>query len=167
MAKRSLLTSVVIVLLTAGSAWGNPIVRRHTFGFVDPPALAILVVEALLAAILLYRLGFRPLRVFFAWLAITLITFMLFVKFLIITEDYSFIARGVIGEIWIVILEGLALYILCFSPFFYRCRSDSLEAGQALRVSAIANLASLGMGFLVVAFYAWFLVLILGVGSAT
>ena len=145
--KRTILISIAIILSATTSAWANPVV------YGPPPYITeslILVSESLLLAIILHRLGFKPLRIFFLWLPITWITFILIVKFIAFIKNVPLILTVVTGELCVIFLEALALYLISLSSFFYRSRSSPLESLQAIKLSTIVNLASLLMGFLLI-----------------
>lgn len=143
--KKTILISTAIILSASTSARANPV----TYG--PPPYITeslILGLESILVAIILHRLGFKPLWIFFFWLPITWVTFILLVKFIAIIKNAPFVLTVVTGELCVILLEALALYLISLSPFFYRSRSSPLECLQALKLSTIVNLASLSMGFL-------------------
>jgi hypothetical protein len=143
--KRTILISTAIILSASNSAWANPVV------YGPPPYITeslILGLESLLVAIILYRLGFKPLWTFFSWLPITWITFILLVKFIAFIKNAPFILTVATGELCVILLEALALYLISLSSFFYRSRSNPLEPLQAIKLSTIVNIASLLMGFL-------------------
>ena len=150
MLKRTILISPVIVLIAAGPAYAN-VIRRGPI--VPSMTFLILSLEALLATILLRNLGFKTLLIFPVWLAITSVTFVMFYKYLSSMEDVPFVVKAITGEIWVIILEALAFYCLALTSLFFRRPSDPLKPTQALKISAIVNVASMLMGFMLTGFH--------------
>jgi len=151
MLKRTVLFGPIIILLAAGPANANVIVRGPTLPSV---VFVILSIEALLATLLLQNLGFtRPMRIFAAWFAVTSVTFVMFYKYLSSMEAVPFAVKAITGEIWVIILEALVFYCLALTSLFSRRLSDPLKPPQALKVSAIVNIASMLMGFMVTGFH--------------
>jgi len=145
--KRTILISTAIILSASTPAWANPVV------YGPPPYITeslILGLESLLVTIILYRLGFKPLWIFFLWLPITYITFILLVKFIAFIKNVPLILTVVTGELCVILLEALALYLISLIPFFYRSRSTPLASLQVIKLSTIVNLASLLMGLLLI-----------------
>ena len=146
--KKRIVSSAIFLLFAADPAWANVVVRNS---FDPATVLLILVLEAVLAARIARSFGLEPERVFVAWLGTTLVTFALFVKFTSDLKSLSFISRVAIGELWVIILEGLVLYLMSHSSYFRGGRSGPLELQKAVKVSAVANIASILMGLLLAA----------------
>ena len=73
----------------------------------------------------------------------------MFYKYLSSMEGVPFAVKAITGEIWVIILEALVFYCLALTSLFSRRPSDPVKPTQALKVSAIANVASMLMGFMV------------------
>ncbi|UCE48125.1 MAG: hypothetical protein JSW47_21320 [Phycisphaerales bacterium] len=138
--RKCLVTSFALVLLAANAAWADVVVHNP----FDPVSVfLVFVLEAGLAAYLADPLGLRPRRVFVAWLATTLVTFALFVKFIAYLQEIPFIQRVIAAAACVVVLEALALYVMGLVPFLRHGRSGRLPATKTLAVSAFVNVGSM------------------------
>lgn len=126
-----------------------PICVRSIFG--QAPYLIVWIiaaVEALSLAIMLRRQGFRTMRMFFAWLPVTWITFWLPFMCCKFVTEVPLILKLIIGEMVVIYLESILLYIITLVSFFYRERTYPLTPLQAIRLSVIINIITIFTFFL-------------------
>lgn len=126
-----------------------PIRVRSIFGQAPYPIVWIIAaIEALSLAIMLRRHGFRTMRMFFAWLPVTWITFWLPFMCSRFLPDIPAILKIIIGEMIVIYLESIVLYIISLGSFFYRERTGLLIPLQAIKLSVIINIITIFACFL-------------------
>lgn len=115
-----------------------------------------LFIEALLVAVILGCFGFDPVRLFYSWGAVTIVTFRLLARG--IQLCHPFVASGnvqfhwfgfwlfVLAEVVIVLLEASVLLGFTRLRFFQRKVVNPLRFWHALLFSVIVNLVSLAFG---------------------
>ena len=142
--------SIAIGLIFFSSiVFANPIVITPG---TTPIELFALFSESLIVALLLTNYKFHFFRVLFMWFIITFITYILFMWILApmlvnLLGQTWLIPILILVEILIVITEAKIIQRMSFLKIF-RGSKDLLLMKDAYRVSLIANLTSIVMGFI-------------------
>ena len=126
-----------------------PIHVKSIFGQAPYPVIwMIAAVEALSLAIILRRQGFKTMRIFFAWLPVTWITFWLPFMSCRFVPEIPAILKLIISEMTVIYLESILLYIITLGSIFYRERTGPLIPLQAIKLSVIINIITIFTFFL-------------------
>jgi hypothetical protein len=141
--------AIIILILVAppSIALANPIPMGGRYGIG-------LFAEALLIAVILGSKGFKPIRFFYSWGAVTVATFMMLVGgFLLFVriaspetlDSYGFLLF-VLAEAVIVWIEAIVLQRMTRIRFFRRREVAPLGFGEALGYSLLVNVVSFLFG---------------------
>lgn len=138
-------------LISAPAALANP-VDPDSFRGLTEVNISLLIVEALVVACLLAWRKFRFSRVFFTWLAVTMVTYWYMAAGLRL--DLMFAGSGLtywlivlLFEIIAVLVEAWVIARMAESRFF-REPQTAFPYGWAVAVSIAGNAASFGLSLL-------------------
>lgn len=130
-------------------ALANPIVRRGDAAASGVFVTAALAFEVVVTMLVLRRYRLRLVRLATSYFCVNLISFALFFSFILpsfLKLELPFPLGFVLPEVFVVVLEGMTLFVLTNLTTFRREESRTVDILPALGAATVGNFSSVVFG---------------------